>query len=597
LTTYNETIKREWADKEADAAFAQTVEQDLLTEYQQQRERALAAELARRDIDALRLYSPMPLQEEFHKCRAREIGFEGGVRSGKTLACAVEIARAVRNEDPHGKYRKTAGFVGIVGFKEDHISLTVYPTLFKAGAFDIIRDATTNKWRTFDPVTDADRFDEKKPAPPLIPPRFIKETVWEKKAQGVFKIVRLKNGWEIHAFSSKALPAKGFSADIFWFDEDIENEQWFYEATSRIMQRCGRIFWSAMPEDQNDAMMLLCDRAEEDEGKDNPDSVVFRASVADNRYIPADAARFSMRVWHSKGEDEYVKRALGQRSATRLMYPGFATFIHRACKPLTNDELRAEADGVPLRTKIQKFLTEREGEPGEDWCRYAFFDPGHTVAAVIMLASPPPHWGDYVVAYDEIHLRGAIASTLADLFAPKAKSYTFQAFFMDMHGGKLADLATGVQPASVYSDELRSRGARSVDTGWYFLPGSDNKQGRQMRLREWLAIRPDGTPKLLVVEHRCQMLCQEMKRCRKKRAADGSILDEREGRRGDTVDCLEMAAAHGCAYVKPRISITRPETLSARRKRRQREREERHRALSLLHGDDHIDLNATGARA
>ena len=44
------------------------------------------AELAQRRIEALRLYEPMPLQEEFHTCVASERLVIGGNRSGKS-AC------------------------------------------------------------------------------------------------------------------------------------------------------------------------------------------------------------------------------------------------------------------------------------------------------------------------------------------------------------------------------------------------------------------------------------------------------------------------------------------------------------------------------
>ena len=56
--------------------------------------RNLVTELAKRKLESLRLYEPLPLAEQFHESKAYERILLGSNRSGKTLAAAVEVARA-----------------------------------------------------------------------------------------------------------------------------------------------------------------------------------------------------------------------------------------------------------------------------------------------------------------------------------------------------------------------------------------------------------------------------------------------------------------------------------------------------------------------
>jgi hypothetical protein len=166
------------------------------------------AELHERKLEALRLYEPMPHQEEFHSCVASERIVLGGNRGGKTLAVAVEAARAATGNDPHGKYPKEGGNLAIVGRNWPHIGLVIYPILLKAGAFRIVKDKETGQWRSLRPGEDKAGS---KPAPPLIPPRMIKETSWVLKNAGYLNKVELTNGWTIWCFSSEGEPPQGYS--------------------------------------------------------------------------------------------------------------------------------------------------------------------------------------------------------------------------------------------------------------------------------------------------------------------------------------------------------------------------------------------------
>src|SRR5262249_54231171 len=71
----------------------------------------------------------------------------GGNRSGKSACAAVEVARAACGCDPFGKYPKGPMRIYCVGKDQKHIGQVMYPLLFKEGAFKIIKDKKTGRWR------------------------------------------------------------------------------------------------------------------------------------------------------------------------------------------------------------------------------------------------------------------------------------------------------------------------------------------------------------------------------------------------------------------------------------------------------------------
>src|SRR5690606_14532217 len=103
-----------------------------------------------------------PIQDEFHACTARDRLMIGGNRSGKSVGGFVEDARAATNADPYKKYPKE-GTVVILGFGWEHCGKVVWPMLFRSGAFKVIKDLETGKWRAFRPATDWERRKEAKP--------------------------------------------------------------------------------------------------------------------------------------------------------------------------------------------------------------------------------------------------------------------------------------------------------------------------------------------------------------------------------------------------------------------------------------------------
>jgi len=481
----------------------------------------LQAEISSRRLEALRLYEPMPHQEEFHQCMASERIVLGGNRGGKTLAVAVEAARAATGQDPHGKYPKEGGNLAIVGRNWPHIGLVIYPILLKAGAFRIIKDEKTGEWRSIRPGDDKAKS---KPAPPLIPPRMIKDASWVLKNAGYLNKLELTNGWTIWCFSSEGQPPQGYQADLIWLDEDLNNEAWVGECQARLADRKGRFVWSAMPHSKNDALIGLCERADKAVEDNIPDPIIkkFTFRFLDNAFIDTDEKRKNIERWSALGQEELKMRAEGEfTTESTLMYPTFNTSVHIAS--------REEIPQVP-----------------SDWTRYVAIDPGHAVMATLFTAVPPDE--KFLLIYDELYIRNCNALIWGEQFAEKVRDQNIYCAIMDMHGGTLRDLGSGRLPHELYSEELKKRKIKFQIGGSSFIPGSDDIPARTALVRQMLHIKGDGTTRLRILESAAPNLVRELKRYRKKTTTvNGQVfVTDAPQTRGEVHACQTLE--YLCAY-------------------------------------------------
>jgi len=520
-----------------------------LSSFEQKEYLELLGEHVKRKCEALRLYEPLPFQEKFHSSRVSQVVLQKGNRVGGTVANMVEIARAVTGQDPHNKYPKKDGRAVVLGYGEKHIGRVFHKLLFRAGAFRIIRDLETKEWRVYRPWDESDltREAETKPAPPLIPERFIKSIAWEKKSEKVFSLVTFTTGWELHAMNSAGDPgqAQGFSVNLYGIDEDLASPGWYEEAIGRIADCGGLLRWSALPHAKNNDLMQMVELAEKEATSPNPAAAIVRATIFDNKYLPKASVEQSVKAWKAQGDEIYRKRAMGEIVIDSiLMYPTFNRKLHSAIR---FDEPRCE---------VQRILAERMGQPPDDWARYMFVDPGHTICAAIFVAVPPPELGSQRVVYDEIYIPQANAAMFGEAIDQRLRDKVFQKYVIDAHGGALTEIGSGITPLEKYQDELVARNFKCEAHGAAFSAGCDKIKSREESLRNWLAIERDGFPKLLIVAGTCPNLCWEMERFRKKTVKVGGkdIPTDDGNRRANThaVECLEMAAADGCEYIKPR---------------------------------------------
>ncbi len=529
-----------------------------LTQYERDSIRELQNEIRERQLEALRLYRPNPNQEAIHACRASEVLVIGGNRSGKSLSTFVEDARAVTGQDPYDKYPKQNGILVIVGKDWKHIGLTVVPMLFREGAFKIIKDEVTDEWRAYNPLTDSKRRAECKPAPPLIPARFIKKQSWILKSANYMQSCTLHNGWEIHFFSSEGDPVQGFQCDRVHIDEDINNENWVPELLARIVDRRGKFCWSAMPHSTNNALLGLKERADATEADlgDKANIRQFRLRFLDNPYLDEEEKKKSIERWAAVGEDVLRMRAEGDFiTDSVLVYPTFDMRIHGMDKTALPD-----------------------GQIPYDWTRYAVIDPGHAVTAVLFAAVPPSE--DYWLVYDQLYLRQCNAQIFGDAFEKKVRGWHWHAFLIDAHGGRLRDIGSGRLPVEQYTEQLVRRNIRSQITGSSFLAGCDDIIARCESTRNAMHIRPSGSPILRVLTGACPDLEREIKRYRKmvNYIAGTAIVTDKPNTKGEVhlCQCLEYLCAYRPSYHRPPARSHEPDPwwvkwLDERRKRLTRE--------------------------
>jgi hypothetical protein len=512
-----------------------------------------------------------------------------------SLSGFAEDARACTRKDPYGKYPDTGTCV-CLGFGEKHIGRVIHKFLFRAGAFSIIRDLVTREWRVFKPWAvdmggDAGREKEAKPAPPLIPPRFIEDggMVWDSRGDRVFSVCRLTTGWEIMALNSAGDPsqAQGFDVDLYHIDEDTANIGWYEEAVGRTAITKGKIRWTALPHSKNDDILNMVQRAEDEASTEHPMTVCIRASMFDNPYYPQESRDANLKIWAAQGEDVLRKRAYGELVLDSLMvYPTFSKYLHTT---LSEDLEKDHA--------VRQALHANGGDPPAGWCLDMVVDPGHAVCAVVFFCTPPPSMGDFHIAYDELYLTKCDADTFGTEVAKKAQGRQFERFIIDAHGGRLTSSGSGISPQRQYEMQLQARGIKCNLTGCYFTNGSDDIKGREGCLREWLRIQDAGLPKFLVATQRCVNLVREIVRFKKKQQKIGSqlVTIDEANRRANThaTECVEYAAAHGLEYVKPNENVVT--NTWVRRVLRDREmRERQRRTTSPSAGQRTISLAPRG---
>jgi hypothetical protein len=500
------------------------------------------------------MYQPTPVQAEMHKCTASEIVVLGGNRSGKSLSTFIEDARAVTGQDPHNKYPDRDGILVIIGKDWKHIGMVVYPMLFRAGAFKIIRDSQTAEWRAYNPATDSDRKKEAKPAPPMIPPRFIKKTSWILKSAQYIQSCELTTGWMIYFFSSEGDPVQGFQANRCHFDEDVSSDAWLPEMQARLADRKGVLCWSAMPHSRNDSLASLSERAEEAANRDGDDANirVFRLRFLDNPHIDEEEKNKNIERWAALGTDVLRMRSEGEFVTDSILcYPSFHLGVHG----YNRSDLPQNA--VPA-----------------DWCRYATIDPGHAVTSVLFAAIPPDD--SMLLIYDQLYIRHCNAMIFGEKFEEKARGQAFHAFIIDMHGARIRDIGSGRQPVEMYTEQLRNRKIRSEVTGSSFLAGCDDIQARMAAVQNYLHIRPSGLPRLRVLRHAVPDLEREMKRYKKKvqYVAGTHVVTDQPNTRGEVhaCQCLEYLCAYEPRYHPPKLKTEEePWYVEWVRKRRKRQ--------------------------
>jgi hypothetical protein len=428
--------------------------------------------------------------------------------SGKTTACSFEVARAARGEHPY--YGKKPLDIYIVVDKEDHIGRVIYDKLFRASSDTfIIKDEITGNWRVYVPDTDAHRKKERKPYPPLIPPRLIDgRPSWYKKGSRAFHVIRLKpldpswsRGTEIWAFSGVGSAPQGQGVDLVWIDEDLRDPDFVNEMVMRCPSKNGRIIWSAFPHNSNDALINASEMAADQKGEEHPVVEEFLMSTVDNKYMDQNELKNSLTMMKQSPE-EMRARIYGEfLNDSVLMYPSLNKEVH--CVP-------REFNYHLIDTVL------REGVIPDNWTRYLAIDPGFSTAFVVALAVSHPNVGEYVVVYDELELHSCTADKLARSIKERWGEQNFEAFIIDDHGSNQRNAGSGQTIRSQYRAAFEKHRVLSHRSGSGFITGSSDRAGRASLVRTWLQSDPHtGTPKLLFLKDKTPLLLHNLSRYKK----------------------------------------------------------------------------------
>jgi hypothetical protein len=477
---------------------------------------SILTEVAKRRAEALNLYEPLAIAEEIHSCELPERLVRGSNQSGKTLMTMVEVARAVTGTDPYCKYPLANGVLILAGLNATFLAEVFYKKLFRAGAFDIIRDELTGLWRNYRPWTDLHRAGEKKPAPPLIPQRWIKDESWEHKAARVPHMFRLINGWEMYFISGNSAAPRGWIVDFAVCSEEIENSELYPELAARLLARKGKFIWDACPQSATLHLDLMHERAE----RGDPYVKEVHVTLESNPYIPESEKKILFSKWT---ESERIVRYFGEfASAGLLVYPEWAEEVHG----------------------IDWF------EIPSDWTHVAAIDPGHQVSAALLLAVPPDE--GHVVVYDELYIKQCTSELFGEEFAARTAHKAFHAFIIDSRMARVHEMGSGRSVGSQYAEALAKWKVSCTTTGCDFTWGSDDLKGGLEAVRGWLRVRGSGTPYLRVMRNRCPHLREEFKKHRNKKDQHGNPTDEPDIRsKHDVLDALRYLAMYNPTYVPP----------------------------------------------
>ncbi len=487
--------------------------------------RRAAARIARKRLDALNLYEALPVAERFHACDSPERLVRGSNRAGKTVTAAVECAKAVRGLDD--KYTKTDGRAFIVGKDLTHIGQVIYKKLFQAGSYWMIKGKDSPLWEAYQPWNQdhIDRADKKKPAPPLIPPREIKEMGWENKKENIPSVVKMRNGWELAFFSSLGKPPQGADLDLVWFDEEIVDPAWYIEMSARLLDRAGKFIWSATPQAGSEHLWDLHETAEAEKHKPIPRVSEYLMTLRANPHISdKDKADFEAKL---KNDADIQIRIHGEFAIrTFRVYPEFDMKVH-GC------------DSFPLPPH---------------WTRYMVVDPGRQVCGVLFAAVPPPGStrANHIYIYDELYIKSCTANDFGEQASRTGRGGGFYAFLIDGREGRKTQTGSGVTIETEYAESLKRHNFSSDTTGNGFTWGSDDVAGGLEAVRDWMRIRGDGTCKIQILRNKCPNLEWEFERYRWARQKE-VVLDKPQQRNNHLLDALRYLAVYDPEFydVKP----------------------------------------------
>lgn len=525
---------------------------------------AAAAKVAKQKLNALDLFRPTDYQEDIVTCDASEILVQGAPRSGKSVIVAAMIAAYLLNRpitfadgtthnirEPAWANRPVITW--LIGLQLNHIGQTLHRLLCRAGAFDMVRDKQTGMWRAWQPGRipgDADiPVDERKPAPPFIPPSAVVAETWENKAEYKFTSLQVTDGSMVYGFASSGDVKRGDPVNRIWIDEEIKFSQYYAEWQSRISDRKGKIIWTSWPDAETPALLRLyrrcCDQRDEVERgvRKKPDVVNFIFRASKSPFTDADEKRKRIEGWN---ESEQLARDSGEFVTHTIMaYPEFSRRYH----------VVDYGEGSPLNDKVTAAMKSLNWNVPSDWCVDLVLDPGTSRPALLWCAIPPRSFWDNDEPYYIIFREMAIPRIDAREMAKRTKAADPHRHYMRFIGDSKAGLQTPPGFSwtifDQYSKEFRAAGLRCQLTGDMFIRGETTWITRSLKLRKWMLGRNCGRPQLRIVPHACPALIKQLEEVVKKVSKEDVQDKLAEGQVHDCLDCIEYWAGFDPTFLTP----------------------------------------------
>lgn len=534
-----------------------------------------AIALKNQNFDGLKLFRPTEAQVEAIRRMTLEHCFEvmidGGNRSGKTTLAAVFFASFVRDEPittwdgeefhcrPEHKRGRPVN-TWIVGDHLRHLGMTIYRMLFDAeaskSAFMIIPDELTGAWRAWNPKEFENDWERKalcKPAPPLIPAKFIEDMVFAPghKTDHEFRYIKLTNGTTIHGFASSGEVKQGDAVDLLWIDENIVIKRYYAEWQSRLWNEEGMLVWSTIPRDDCHVYSVVKQNIEDDqeeyESGQRELTECYRAHISlsflDSPFIPDRAKEVALA---QMGDREAMVRIYGKTS-TRLIsvYQDYNAGIHVVD---TGDPSKED--------EVLRCLRDNNMVPPKDWTRELILDPGTQKPAILLGTIPPKSMWDhdepYFIPYREIFIRRASPKELAEKVMETEKDYVFERFIIDGQMGRQRPPGFVESVDYQYSKAFRAAGLHSRQTEYGFIYGDADFTRRSKQVIRTLQIRPCGRPQLRIINQLCPKLVEQMNTNVRKTTPDGEPTESCADHQVDDLrDCLEYWISRRPTYMEP----------------------------------------------
>lgn len=438
----------------------------------------------------------------------------------------------------------------IVGKDFDTIANGTWKVLASPGAFRIIRDPVTKQFRSVRPWDPYDAANKKlwRPSEPILPERLVKDVVWLNKGLGIPKKVVLHTGWEILVFSGESDPKAGFSADVAWIDEEIQSELFVREIRQRLVDRNGKLYWTATPENSTPALYGLfthfLSQPQPKEGE-IPDIQAWRLSAVDHPHHSEEARR--IQAIDMSAEDFRVKMLGEFRLGSAIVFPEW-------------DWAKLAVDSFTIPP---------------NWTHYLSIDPGVNPCTVVFMAIPPDddphldkkHKGKAYV-YDELVVEQSSATKLAERLKEKLVHHgnpKFETFIIDHHGSRLTEAGSGQNAEDQYRKAFQEYRIESRSRGHGFMYGCDQPIVRINAVREWLK---GADPKLRVFKN-CATLKHQMERYRYERRK-GAVTDKPLAKDNHAVDALAMLVESRPRHVAAKLKPSEVPVLKALAEKRKR---------------------------